>query len=414
MRDFLLWFVKVTGILPFLIWYKPHKYYEGGKPKPLAGEIIIANHTTLMDFAMMLYIYPFHIIRVLMGEVLFRTSLCAWFMHQLKGIRVNRDAPENTDKLQEAIQTLENGGITGVFPEGRLNKCGQHFGQLLPFNPGAAYLALKTGAKVRPVYFRVQGGLFRSSQIMVGEPIDLRAMFGCSTERENLMNATKYLKQKMEQLREELRFSAEHREHSLSTRFIKWSAGVGMRIAFRIRVHFEDPEQKSTILGRASIIACNHTSVFDPPMLCTVFKHDKLHILACETLYEYPMLSRLLKRLGCIKIDRNILDVESFHLMQSVLEKHECVGIFPEGKLSTDGTLGEFKPGTILAAVTSEADVIPVYMTGTAKAFSRRGRDVWIGRPVRLTGTLSNEDIAKGTTILYNAIANLKKMAEES
>lgn len=413
MKHLVLWFVKITGILPFLIWYKPHKYYESERNTDFWGEILVANHTTLMDFPMMLFTCPLRTVRVLMAEVLFRSPLSAWFMKQLGGIRVNRDAPENTDKLQEAISSLTEGGIVGIFPEGRLNKDGRNYGSLLPFNSGAAYLALRTGAKIRPMYFNMRGGLFRSSGMLIGDPVDLRAMFGTSTNRENLVAATKYLRQKVEQLREELKFKSEHRENSLMTRFVKWSTGLGMKIGFRYRVHFEDPSLKDRILSETCIVACNHTSVFDPPLLCTVFHQSRIHILAAESLYRYRFLGRLLNRLGCIRIDRNILDVESFHLMQSVLARGESVGIFPEGKLSATGELGEFKPGTMLAAFTTDVDVIPVYMSGEARLFSRSGREIWIGVPLQLTGAMTSGNIQCGTEMLLNAVRHLEQLSKE-
>lgn len=414
MNHFVLWFVKITGILPFLLLYKPVKYYENDKNKKINGsnEILIANHTTLMDFAMMLFIYPFRTIRVLMAEVLYRTPLSAWFMKQLHGIRVNRTVPENTDRLAEAMDTLINGGTVGVFPEGKLSPSGKDYGPLLPFHSGAAYLALKTGALVRPLYFHAHCGL-RCSGIMIGEPVDLRSMFGNSTERDNLANATRLLRGKMEQLREELAFQSGHKKRSLMTRFTRWSASLGMRIAFRFKTHYEEGENGSSQIRRACIIACNHTSVFDPPLLCTAFRHTELHIIACESLYEYPMLARLLKRLGCIKVNRNLLDMESFHIMQSVLSKNECVGIFPEGKLSEDGKLGRFHPGAVLTAISSGVDIIPVYIRGKGKVFSRHGRDVWIGKPLSFSNDMTSESIQEGTQRLFMAIQHLEYLSGE-
>ena len=120
MRNPVLWFVKISGVLPFLFWYKPARYREHGRQKRnRSGEILIANHTTMMDFAMMLYVYPFQVIRVLMAEVLYCNRFMRWFLKQLRGIRVNRNSPEITDKLHEAIETLNRGGIVGVFAEER-------------------------------------------------------------------------------------------------------------------------------------------------------------------------------------------------------------------------------------------------------------------------------------------------------
>lgn len=413
MKNFMLWFVKITGILPFLLWYKPKRYREHQRQKRnRSGEILIANHTTLMDFAMMLFVYPTQVIRVLMAEVLYSNRFMTWFLTHLRGIRVNRYSPQQTDKLSEAIDTLNHGGLVGVFPEGHLNAKGKDFGPFLPFSSGAAYLALRTGAVVRPLYFHVAGGLFRRSHIMIGDAIDLRSSFGAETDRANVENATRYLRWKMEQLREETKFRAEYREHSLITWFTQWSMRVGMRLAFPFTLHLTEKAEDPRQMTKPCIVASNHISIYDPPLLCMIFPKLHIHILACEALYEYPMLGVLLRRLGCIKIDRNILDVESFHIMQSVLDKKESIGIFPEGGLAPGDELRDFKSGTILAAVAADVDIIPVYIAGQGKPFRRRGRDVWVGERLRIGGDLTTQNIQRGTERLKASIDELKEKAK--
>ena len=412
MKNWLVWFVKITGILPFLAWYKPARYHEHERQKRnKSGEILIANHTTLMDFAMMLFVYPSQVIRVLMAEILYSNRFMTWFLTHLRGIRVNRYSPEQTDKLSEAIDTLNHGGLVGVFPEGHLNAKGKDFGSFLPFSSGAAYLALRTGTVVRPLYFHVASGFFRRSHIMIGDAIDLQSMFGTDTDHENIEKASRYLRQKMEQLREETKFRSEYREHSLVTWFTQWSMRVGMRMAFPFKLHLVGNAENPKEMTKPCIVAANHISIYDPPLLCMIFPKMHIHILACEALYEYPMLGVLLRRLGCIKIDRNILDIESFHIMQSVLNKNESVGIFPEGGLATGDELRDFKSGTILAAVAADVDIVPVYIAGQGKPFSRKGRDVWIGESLHIEGDMTPGNIQKGNELLKERIDDLKNKA---
>ncbi len=412
MKNFVLWFVKITGILPFLIWYRPARYHEHERQKRnKSGEILIANHTTMMDFAMMLFVYPMQVIRVLMAEVLYSNRFMTWFLTGIRGIRVNRSSPEQTDKLSEAIETLNQGDLVGVFPEGHLNGKGRNFGPFLPFSSGAAYLALRTGAVVRPLYFHVASGPVHRSHLMIGDAIDLQGIYGSETDRENLDRATRYLRQKMEQLREETKFRSEYREHSLVTRFTQWSMRVGMKIAFPFRLHLAEGAENPKEMTRPCVVASNHISIYDPPLLCMVFPKAHIHILACEALYEYPMLGVLLRRLGCIRIDRNILDIESFHIMQSVLGKNESIGIFPEGGLASGGELRDFKSGVILAAVAAGVDIIPVFIAGQGKFFRRKGRDVWIGEKLRIEGDMTPGNIEKGSELLRERIEDLKRKA---
>ena len=165
-------------------------------------------------------------------------------------------------------------------------------------------------------------------------------------------------------------------------------------------------------MTRPCIVASNHISIYDPPLLCMIFPKLHIHILACEALYEYPMLGILLRRLGCIRIDRNILDIESFHIMQSSLERNESIGIFPEGGLSDGGELRDFKSGTILAALAADADIVPVYIAGQGKPFRRKGRDVWIGERLHIEGDMTPDNIQRGNDLLKERIEDLKKQAD--
>jgi 1-acyl-sn-glycerol-3-phosphate acyltransferase len=50
--------------------------------------------------------------------------------------------------MREAMRTLHNGQVLGVFPEGRIETSRE----LLPFQTGVAMLAIKTGVPVFPAY----------------------------------------------------------------------------------------------------------------------------------------------------------------------------------------------------------------------------------------------------------------------
>ena len=93
-NPFLIAFVKLTGWLPALLFFKPKLYYMEGAPRRLPKPcILMSNHTSLMDFVLYLLVFWYRNIRFLMAEVLFRNGrLFSWFLFALGGIFVNRDA----------------------------------------------------------------------------------------------------------------------------------------------------------------------------------------------------------------------------------------------------------------------------------------------------------------------------------
>ena len=377
-------FVKVTGYIPLMLFLKPHVYYERkGMAKPGGAEIAVANHTTLLDFVMLLFVYKNRVVRVLMAEVLFSNKLSGWFMRHMRGIKVNRGRGTDVEHMQEMKDTLYDQDVVGLFPEGRLNPEGRDYGPMLPIGSGAVHLSMVTGAKVRPMYFHTNGGFFKSSAILVGEPIDFRAMFGSEPTPEALDKAKRYLARRMEELRDDLKLRDAHRETSMLSRHIRWGIKVGLRCAFGVHFHYTDKSVQAHKLNKNVIIVSNHTHIYDPPMLCTLFPKDRVHFLACETLYKNRWLTMLLNRVGCIKLDRTRLDMESFHAIQDVLRRGASVGIFPEGTLSEDKQIQPFKSSFVLSALNCNVEVLPVYIGGEYKMF-RRKLHIWIDVPMKM------------------------------
>ena len=409
-RHFFLNFVKVTGYLPLGFFLKPHLYYENRNTRKVGGgEIAVCNHTTMLDYVILLFVYKFRVVRVLMAEILFKKPLLAWFLRRMQGIRVDRQNGTSVDWMNQARQALMDQDVVGIFPEGRLNKEGKNYGSFLPFGKGAVRLAMVTGAPIRPIYTHTEGGFFKSSGVMVGDLIDIQGMFGSDPTPEAMEKANRYLKRRMEKMRDDLKTRDQHREHSLLTRHIRWTMRLGLRMGYGIHFHYTDKNIQANRLTENVIIVSNHTCYLDPPMLCAIFPKDRVHILAGEVLYENKWLRFLLNRLGCIKVDRTRLDMESFHTMTDVLMKKRSVGIFPEGQLSESREIQPFKSSFVLAAINSNVKVLPICIGGEYKLFSRK-LHIWIDTPMEMNGDcLTVESIESQALQVENRVKYLKE-----
>ncbi len=170
---FVIGFVKVTGALPALLFFKPKVYYSKAntkKQKLSRPSILVSNHTSLMDFALYLLVFFNVNIRFLMAEVLFgKNKLFSWFLYKLGAIFVNRD---NFDFgfMGEALESLDKGRVIGIFPQGRLPVGDKVF----PFKPSMAFIALHTDAPVIPVYTDGNYSLFKRARIIIGEEMYIK------------------------------------------------------------------------------------------------------------------------------------------------------------------------------------------------------------------------------------------------
>lgn len=197
-----LWFTKLTGLIPALLFFKPKVYYVDKKmqgrrlPK---GCILMSNHKSLMDFVLYLIVFFGNTVRFLMAEVLFNKGKAfAWFLFALGGVYVNRDT-HNFSFMAESVKILKKGGIVGIFPQGRLPVGGKPF----PFKPSIAYIALNAECPIIPVYTNGNYGLFKRARVVIGTPINLKDyLTGEKDDKEELERLTALLEEKTYELKE--------------------------------------------------------------------------------------------------------------------------------------------------------------------------------------------------------------------
>ena len=120
----------------------------------------------------------------------------------------------------------------------------------------------------------------------------------------------------------------------------------------------------------ALIVACNHTSHLDPMILGAAFDRT-LHFLARRTLFDVPGFAWLIRQNQAFPLDRGGDSRDALRAFSARLEGGNAVVMFPEGTRSTDGALGEMKPGVGMLAVRNLTPVLPVYIWGSYLAWPR-------------------------------------------
>lgn len=163
---------------------------------------------------------------------------------------------------------------------------------------------------------------------------------------------------------------------------------------------------KVSVYGRENIppkgpyiVASNHRSHLDPPVLNSVFP-EPLLFLAKEELFK-PPLGWLIRHMRTVPVKRGSGDVDTLEMSLEFLRKGCKLAIFPEGTRAKPGEFLRPKPGVGLLAVKSGVPVIPVLVEGTDRVFPRGSKfpkpghpiEVHIGKPKVYTGY---EDNLKG------------------
>lgn len=134
---------------------------------PKEGAVVFCgNHRTYLDPPLIVVTAGRHM-RFMAKEDLRKNPFFAFLGVIFNAIYVKRDAKDIT-AMKESLKTLKNGGCVGLFPEGGRNKIEDN-GKL---KNGAAYMAMKTGAKIVPIGIQGDAKLFHRSTIVYGKPID--------------------------------------------------------------------------------------------------------------------------------------------------------------------------------------------------------------------------------------------------
>jgi 1-acyl-sn-glycerol-3-phosphate acyltransferase len=106
--------------------------------------IICPNHVDWVDPVAIACATP-RSINFMAKSELFQSRLLAWFFRSLRAFPVKRGESDRL-AVRFALEVLYRGGALGIFPEGTRSRTGR----LLRPEPGAATIALKTGATIIP------------------------------------------------------------------------------------------------------------------------------------------------------------------------------------------------------------------------------------------------------------------------
>lgn len=115
------------------------------------------------------------------------------------------------------------------------------------------------------------------------------------------------------------------------------------------------------------ILAGNHTGFLDSPALIAAFDFP-MRFMVAQMVFSWPIVGWIVKNSGMIPVAPG---KEKQALTESIrdLKAGKVIGIFPEGKITPDGELCEFRRGVGLIQKHSQATIIPFAIQG--------GFDAW-------------------------------------
>jgi 1-acyl-sn-glycerol-3-phosphate acyltransferase len=143
-----------------------------------------------------------------------------------------------------------------------------------------------------------------------------------------------------------------------------WVALRLMLVRFRLEGLEHLPDEPGVIL------ASNHLSIADPPILSVIVARRllrRVRYMAKAEALDAPIMGPVLRAYGGFGVRRGRPDREAYRMARAVLDAGDWLGVAPEGTRSRTGTLGEPKAGVALLALRSGAPILPVGLAGTER-----------------------------------------------
>ncbi len=160
------------------------------------------------------------------------------------------------------------------------------------------------------------------------------------------------------------------------------------------------------------IIVANHASFLDP-LVVFVAVARKIHCVALRDLYRISWLRWFMR------LNETFASGSSSAKAINLLTENKNVGLFPEGGVSRDARLRDFRRGTSLLALRTGRPVVPCAILGTFESFPRCAKfpkfflplKLKIGKPIYLLKEFSElideTALQKGTFRIRNAIKEM-------
>lgn len=162
------------------------------------------------------------------------------------------------------------------------------------------------------------------------------------------------------------------------------------------------------------ILAANHLSNWDPPLLATFILRPVSYMAKIE-LFEHPIFGAAIRSCHAFPVKRGAADRGAIKAALQVLKMGHVLGLFPEGTRSRDGHQHKAEAGVGLIAAMSGAPVVPACIIGTDHILQNGGflpkLRVAYGKPMYFKG--DRRDKKQLAAFSQEIMAHIAKMREE-
>ncbi len=154
---------------------------------------------------------------------------------------------------------------------------------------------------------------------------------------------------------------------------------LGLKIYTRLKFKVIVKGKKNVPKNCGVIFCSNHTSNFDPVIVCSSINR-KIHYFAKKELFETKFKNFWMRQLCAFPVNRESTDINALKFSINLLKNGGALGIFAQGTRVKDGETTDAKNGVSLFALKSGVDVVPI---GINANYESNGKVIVnIGKPI--------------------------------
>jgi 1-acyl-sn-glycerol-3-phosphate acyltransferase len=177
---------------------------------------------------------------------------------------------------------------------------------------------------------------------------------------------------------------------------VYWNSWAALRIGFKALFQWKAYGSLNFPEFGPTLLVSNHQSVLDPFLVATAVTREIRWISKIEN-FNMPIFKSILSFFGTMGVNREENPTVILDRAVDKLNNGECVGIFPEGTRSEDGTLGEFKTGAARIVLMAGVPYVPCCILGSRNVLPKNSVnmklskvEIRVGEPVFLDFTKYN------------------------
>ena len=138
-------------------------------------------------------------------------------------------------------------------------------------------------------------------------------------------------------------------------------------IRFKLVYRLEVQGRENIPKDNNFLVAANHLSTLDPPLICAVMNRGVACMAKIE-LFKNPFMKWWLDWLGAFAVDREHVSVSTMKTVKAIKNTEWVLGIFPQGTRQLDGKITNITKGFATIAKSNKCGILPVGIIGTEEA----------------------------------------------